>query len=175
MRKHSSVLFAVVLFAATSFTTFAGETKVLVSNVHICCKNCVDGITKALADVKGVKADVSKEKGTVALTAESTESAQAAVDALAGAGYHGTTDSKDVMMKDNSGAPAGKVAKLEVSGIHNCCGKCNTAIEKAVKAVAGVKETTAKAKVTTFEVTGDFDAKAVVKALNDAGFHAMVK
>ena len=39
----------------------------------------------------------------------------------------------------------------------------------------GVKSDTAKGKVTTFVVEGDFDAKAVVKALNDAGFHAKAK
>jgi copper chaperone CopZ len=175
MRKHVAVLFAVVLFAASSLSVSAAETKVLVSNVHICCKACVDGINKALTGVKGVKSTVDKDNGTVALVADDTASAQAAVDALEGAGYYGKTDSKDVVMKDTSGAPAGKVAKLEVSNIHNCCGKCTTAIDKAIKAVPGVKDTTAKAKVTEFTVTGDFEAKAVVKALNDAGFQATVK
>ncbi len=33
----------------------------------------------------------------------------------------------------------------------------------------------AKAKVSTAEVTGDFDAAELVKALNKAGFHVKVK
>jgi len=33
---------------------------------------------------------------------------------------------------------------------------------------------TAKPRSTTFEVTGDFHADALVKALNDAGFSAQV-
>ena len=41
--------------------------------------------------------------------------------------------------------------------------------------VEGVKEDTAKAKQDTFEVTGDFDAEALVKALNAAGYHVKVK
>lgn len=175
MKKFFAVALATVLFAASSFTAFGAETKVLVSDVHICCKACVGGIEKALKDVKGVKYTVDKDKGSVALVADDTASAQAALDALAGAGFQGKSDSKDVAMKDNSGAPAGKVATLEVSNIHNCCGKCTEAIDKAVKAVAGVKDTTIKAKQTTFTVTGDFEAKALVKALNDAGFHATVK
>src|SRR6185295_2991863 len=109
------------------------------------------------------------------ITAKDAASAQKAVDALAAAGYHGKTDNAEIVMKDNSGAPEGKVTRLEITGIHNCCDACTEDIEKAVKGVAGVKSDTAKAKVTTFAVEGDFDAKAVVKALNDAGFHATVK
>ena len=45
----------------------------------------------------------------------------------------------------------------------------------AIKAVPGVKADTAKSKVGTAEVTGDFDAAALVEALNKAGFHVKVK
>ncbi len=170
-----NVVFAAVLCVALSGFVFAGETTVVVSHVHLCCKSCVDGVTQALKDVADVKFVIEKDTEKVTLTAKDNASAQAAVDAMAGAGYQGSTDSKDVVMKDNSGAPEGKVKKLEVSNIHNCCGKCTTAIEKAIKSVPGVASTTAKPKITSFSVEGDFDAKAVVKALNDAGFHATVK
>lgn len=173
MVKFFAVLFATCLLAVT-FSASAAETKVMLSDVHICCKSCVSDIETHLKEVKGITYTVNKEGGTVALVAQDTASAQAGVDALATAGYHGKSDSKEVMMKD-SAAPEGKVAKAEVSNIHNCCGKCTTAIEKAVKAVPGVKELTLKPKATTFEVTGDFDAKALAKALNDAGFQATVK
>ena len=172
MTKILAVVLACCLVAVSSL---AGETKVTVSNVHICCKACVDGIEKALKDMKGSKHVIDKDGGTVAILAEDAASAQAAVDALAGAGYHGKSDNKDIAIKDNSGAADGKVKTLEISNIHNCCGKCTSAIDKAIKAVPGVKNTTAKAKLTSFNVTGDFEAKAVVKALNDAGFHATVK
>ena len=55
------------------------------------------------------------------------------------------------------------------------CGACTNAIKSTVTKVEGVKGTTIGAKTTTFEVTGDFDAEAVVKALNAAGFHVKVK
>ena len=52
---------------------------------------------------------------------------------------------------------------------------CNKAITAAVTKVDGVTANTAKAKTDTFEVTGDFDAGALIKALNAAGFHVKVK
>lgn len=45
------------------------------------------------------------------------------------------------------------------------------AIKKAVKTIAGVESEDAKARTSTLTVKGDFDAAALVKALNDAGFH----
>jgi len=41
--------------------------------------------------------------------------------------------------------------------------------------VDGVTDDTAEPRVTSFEVIGDFDAAALVEALNAAGFHAQVK
>ena len=41
--------------------------------------------------------------------------------------------------------------------------------------VAGVTGNTAKPRMDTFEVTGDFDAEELVKALNAAGYHVKVK
>ncbi|HLX60239.1 MAG TPA: cation transporter [Planctomycetota bacterium] len=173
MKRIAAVILG--LFIASTMSAFSAETKVVVSDMHICCKSCVAAIDKTLKDVKGVKYTVDQSKDSVTLMADDTASAQAAVDALAGAGFQGKSDNKDVAMKDNSGAPDGKVAKLEVSNIHNCCGKCTEAIDKAVKGVTGVKESTVKPKVNSFTVTGDFEAKALVKALNDAGFHVTVK
>jgi len=41
--------------------------------------------------------------------------------------------------------------------------------------VSGVTGDTAQSQVTAFEVTGDFDAPALVQALHAAGFNARVK
>ena len=78
-------------------------------------------------------------------------------------------------MADDSGATAEKVKSLTLTGVHNCCGACTRTIQAAVKKVPGVSGDTCKAKADTFDVTGEFDAAAVVKALNDAGFHVKVK
>ena len=175
MKIHRAHVLALAFVTALSGHVFAAETKVVVSSMHICCKSCVEGINAALKPVADVTFQVDKGTESVSLTGKDSAAAQAAVDALAAAGFHGKTDSKEVVMKEASGVPDGKVAKLEVSNIHNCCGKCTTAIEKAINTVPGVKSTTAKAKITTFTIEGDFEAKAVVKALSDAGFHATVK
>ena len=74
----------------------------------------------------------------------------------------------------DSGAAAGKVQKLTVSGIHNCCPQCTKGIQATLKKVSGVTGDTAKARMDSFEVTGDFDPVDLVKALNAAGFHCKV-
>ena len=78
-------------------------------------------------------------------------------------------------MKAVSNVPHGKVKRLKVSGIHNCCAPCCDAIKQAIATVDGVTGDTAKPRATTFEVTGDFDAAALVKAINAAGFSARVQ
>jgi hypothetical protein len=77
-------------------------------------------------------------------------------------------------MKRTSGVPKGKVEKLTVSGAHNCCPQCCRALKATVKKVDGVTGDTATPKAESFDVTGDFDAVALVKALNEAGFHVKV-
>ncbi len=65
----------------------------------------------------------------------------------------------------------GKVKSLTLKGIHNCCSSCNNSIKKAVKTVAGVDSEDARPRTHTLTVKGDFDGAALVKALNNAGFH----
>jgi periplasmic mercuric ion binding protein len=77
-------------------------------------------------------------------------------------------------MKPVGNIPHGKVNSLRISGIHNCCGPCCDAIKEAIATVDGVTGDTAKPASTTSEVTGDFHAAALVKALNDAGFSGQV-
>jgi copper chaperone CopZ len=151
------------------------ETKVELKNVHLCCGQCVKIVGNVLKKVKGVKGACDKDARTITITADDDKVAQKAVDALAAAGFHGDTGSKEVAIKDDSGVTAGKVKTLTLTGIHNCCGACCKAIKETLKTVEGVKSDTAKPKATTFTVEGDFDAAAVVKALNDAGLHVKVK
>lgn len=168
----------VVLSSLCAVLALAGasraETKVELKGVHICCPMCVKDIEGILKKAK-VTGKPDMEAKTVTIMAKDAEAAQKAVDALSAAGYHGESDNKDVTMKDDSGAKAEKVKKLTVTGAHNCCGMCAKVLNETVKKVEGVKAGTAKAKGKSFEVTGDFDAAEVVKALNAAGFHVKVK
>ena len=158
-------------------TAFAlAETKVEVKKVHLCCGACVKGVAAALKKVEGVTPKCDQKAGTVTLTAKDDATAQKALDALGDAGYFGDTGSKTLTIKPAAGVPSGKVKSLKLSNAHNCCRRCCTkAIKTAVKAVDGVTGDTAKPKTADFEVTGDFDAAAVVKALNDAGFQVSVE
>ncbi len=128
-----------------------------------------------LKGVEGVKVACDSQKKTVTITAVDDSAAQKALDALAAHGFHGDTGSGTLAIKDDSGATAGKVKSLTVTGIHNCCGACNAAIKNTVKKVDGVKSDTARPRTTSFRVSGDFDAAELVKALNAAGFHVKVQ
>jgi copper chaperone CopZ len=113
--------------------------------------------------------------GTVTVTARDDAAAQKALDAIAAAGLHGETGDAHLAMRTERNIPAGKVQRLTVSGIHNCCQPCYEAIKAAIDSVEGVTGDTARPGKTTFEVTGNFSAAELVQALNAAGFHAKVK
>lgn len=151
------------------------ETKVELKGVHLCCPQCVKGVGDILNGVEGVKGTCDAKKKTVTITATDDETAQKALDALAAGGFHGATKNKKLKIKDDSDVSAGKVKSLSLTGAHNCCGQCCKAIKATVKKVEGVIGDTATPKSDSFEVTGDFDAAELVKALNAAGFHVKVK
>jgi copper chaperone CopZ len=151
------------------------ETKVELKSVHLCCPGCTRAVGDILKKLDDVKGTCDQKAGTVTITAKDDEAAKKALQALADGGFHGDTGNKDLAIKDDSGVTKGKVEKLTLTGVHNCCNRCTTQLKEALKKVEGVKADTAKAKADTFEVTGDFDAEELVKALNAAGYHVKVK
>jgi periplasmic mercuric ion binding protein len=151
------------------------ETTVEVKGVHLCCGACVKGVAAALKGIDGVKPACDQKAKTVTITATDEAAAQKALDALFGAGYFGTIEAKGFTVQPVSNLPTGKVKSLSLSNSHNCCKQCCVAIKKAVGAVSGVSSDTAQPKKADFDVTGDFEAAAVVKSLNDAGFQVKVK
>jgi len=153
----------------------AAETKVTVSKMHLCCGACYKAVEKAIDGVEGASVEFDKKAKSTTITAGSDEVAQKAVNAIAAAGFHGQSDNKKIAMPEDSGVKPGKVKRLELTGVHNCCGGCNRALDKALDSVDGVEDNTAKPRAETFVVEGDFDAAALVKALNGAGFHVKVK
>jgi copper chaperone CopZ len=171
--KRVALLTMLSVLAAS--TAARAETKVEVKNTHLCCPMCVKAVGEILGKIDGVKGMCDAKAHTITITAKDDATAQKALDALAAGGFQGDTGSKELTFKDDSGVTKGKVASLTLTGVHNCCGMCCKAIKDTVKKVDGVKADTAKPKETTFEVTGDFDAEALVKALNAAGFHVKVK
>jgi copper chaperone CopZ len=170
--RRFALVAAVLMLVSTGARA---ETKVELKGTHLCCGQCVRAVGDILKGVEGVTGKCDQKAGTVTITAKDDAAAQKAIDALAAGGFHGQTDNDKIKVKDDSGVEKGKVKTLTLTGIHNCCGQCNTAIKNTLKKVDGVKADTAKSKSDTLEVTGDFDAEAVVKALNAAGFHVKVK
>jgi len=168
-------LFAIGTLVLASGGAFAAEVKVELKDTHLCCGQCVKAVGEILKKVDGASGKCDQKASTVTITAKDEATAQKALDALAAGGFHGTTDSKALTIKDDSGATKGKVKSLTLEGVHNCCGSCNAAIVKAIKKVEGTTGNTVKVKAETFEVTGDFDAAELVKSLNDAGYHVKVK
>ena len=171
--KLSSVfaLAAVLCFGLAA----RAETKVELKGTHLCCPQCVKAVGDILKGIEGVSGKCDQAAKTVTITAKDDAAAQKAIDALAAGGFHGTTDNDKIKVKDDSGVKKGKVKELTLTGIHNCCGQCNGIIKKTLKSVDGVKGDNAKAKSDSIEITGDFEAEDVIKALNAAGFHVKVK
>ena len=173
MRRFIPVIGA--SFVCTFLTTaLQAETKVTITKTHLCCPQCITAVKTTLKDVPGVTHTASQETKSIEITAESDEAAQKAVDALAKAGFYGAIDSKTVTYK-LADAPKGEVERLEVVGVHNCCGACTQAIKKALSTVDGVTANTAKPKAESFVIEGKFSAEKAIKALLDAGFCAQVK
>lgn len=170
-------VWAVAFVVAAVVPVAAADTKVELKNVHMCCGGCAKEVAKILTGVDGVSAvKTDKETNTATFTATDAKVAQKALDALAAGGFHGDPGKDSgCAFKDDSGVKAGKVKALTVTGFHNSCEGCVKAFQTAIKGVKGVTGDNAKPEVTTAEVTGEFDAAELVKALNQAGFHVKVK
>lgn len=155
-----------VVAALAAFTLQASaESTLEITGVHNCCKSCTKGIEKA---VTGAGATAAVDGTTVTITAKSSSDAKKAAEALVAAGYYG----------EGATAPEVKDAKVKsatVSGVHLCCGKCVTAVEKAVKAVAGASSHTAEKGSESFTVEGDFSTKELADALNKAGLAGTIR
>lgn len=168
------VLIFPVLAAFALAASARADVTAKITDVHLCCKNCVTGVEKAVAKVDGAKVVADKDAGTVTLTAADKGTLQKAANALLEAGYYGKAADDTIKIRARRGAKDETVKSVKISGVHICCGKCEKAVDKAVKSVAGVTGDTAKKDAESFEVTGEFNEKAVFDALQKAGFSGKV-
>lgn len=151
------------------------ETRVQLKGVHLCCGGCTGAVDEAVASVPGASSVCDMDNGTVTVTAQDQETAQQALDAIARAGFHGETGDPGLAMKADPNLPSGKVQRLTVSNIHNCCDLCYDAIKGAIDSVEGVTSDTGGPEETNFEVIGHFSAAELLQALHGAGFHAKLR
>lgn len=168
--------FACVIYVLAFSGQLLAEEKLTIKQLHMCCGGCASEVETILGKVQGIT-DVSTDKASRSATFTATDNkvAQKAIDALAEGGFYGDTGRKDVAFKNDSGAKAGTVTSLTVTGFHNSCPGCVKSFRVALKKVEGVSGDNCKSKVTTCEVKGKFDAVALIEALNQEGFHVKVK
>ena len=150
------------------------ESKVTLTDMHICCRSCQTAIEKAVAKVPEAKCKVDTDSESTVITANNKESLQKAVDEVLKAGFAGKPDNKEIKIAPIKVSDE-KVAKLEIEHVHNCCTKCTDALKDVLKDVKGVKSSTLANKKTSFVVEGDFAPSEVVKALVKAGFYPELK
>lgn len=176
MKLINSAVAVALVFGAGS-VAFAG--KVEVKGVHLCCGACVTGVDKALKGVEGVSGvNSDRESKTVTFSAADDKAAQAGINALADAGFHGTaTHEGEAVAFPESGAKEGaKASEVMIEDVHLCCPACVKEVDAVVSKVEGVSDVVSDRENSTVKVTGEnVSVEAVVKALNGAGFHATVK
>jgi copper chaperone CopZ len=169
-----TMVISLVAALALPAAALAAEVSAEITDVHLCCKGCVNGVEKAIADVAGAKAAVDADAGKVTLTGPDAATVQKAADALVAGGYFGKSSDGHVKLKAVTGAKGQKVQSLQIEGVHLCCGKCVKAVDQAVKSVPGVTTQNATKGAKTFEVSGDFNDKDVFAALQKEGFSGKV-
>jgi len=179
MKTKFAVLTAFVftlsaLLVAVQAADDKAESKVTLTEMHICCKGCQTAIEKAVAKVPEAKCKVDTDSESSVITASNNQSLQKAVDEVLKAGFAGKSDNNEIKIAPIKVSDE-KVAKLEIEHVHNCCSKCTEALKDALKDVKGVKSNTLANKKTSFVVEGDFAPSDVVKALVKAGFYPELK
>jgi copper chaperone CopZ len=162
-----SILVSTFVAAAMTLSLRAADVKL--TDVHLCCQSCVKGVTKAVSGVSGVTATSSMDDDTVSLTGPDTATLQKAVDALTAAGYYGKCSDPSIKVNAETGAKDQKVQSMKVDDVHLCCGKCVKAVGEALGSVAGVTGNTAAKGAKSFTISGDFNEKDAMNALQKAG------
>ncbi len=159
---------------ALGLTAASAEVSAKITDVHLCCKGCITGVEKAVAEVPDAKVTVDQDNHALTLTGPDKSTVQKAANAIVKAGYFGKTEDSDIKLDPRTGSKNETVQKMTIEGVHLCCPKCVKAVDKAVMAVPGVKGQTATKGAKTFEVTGDFNDRDVMKALHEAGLTGKV-
>lgn len=142
---------------------------VKLTDVHLCCQGCVKGVAKAVSGVNGVTANADMDDDTISLTGPDTATLQKAVNALTDAGYYGKSSDPSIKVSAETGAKDQKVQSMKIENLHLCCGKCVKSVNEALGSVPGVTGNTATKGARSFTISGDFNEKDAMNALQKAG------
>ncbi len=169
---------SLVLMGVVGLMGIASAGEVEVKGVHVCCGACVKGVESALKDVEGVSGvNCDRAAKTVVFEADDADAAAAGIEALAKGGFHGTAahEGEAIEFPDSGAKEDAKANEITLTNVHLCCAACVKAVDAAVKDIEGVSEAVCDRDESTVKVSGEnVSVEAVVKALNDSGFHATV-
>jgi hypothetical protein len=172
VRRWLVISMAVVAVAGLSTSAQAG--KVEIKGTHLCCKMCITIANGTLGKVAGV-ADFKAEKGgAMTFTTKDAKSTEAALKALADAGYYGTATDDGKAVEWTVATPkAEKADEVTVKSVHVCCGMCRTAINGLFKDAKVTYE--GKGSVLDVKIAGKgLDKAEVLKVFRKAGFNGKI-
>ena len=89
-----SILLSIVTALAFAQLAQAADVTVKISNVHLCCGKCLNGVTNAVSGIDGVKATADRDTEVVEITGPDKAALQKAADALIKAGYFGESSDR---------------------------------------------------------------------------------
>src|SRR4029450_3233459 len=150
-----NLLVSLITTVAVTLPAWAADVTDKLTNVHLCCPGCVQGVEKAIGQVQGATGSANKDDGPVTLTGPDKATVQKAADALLTAGYFGKSSDPAIKVNAKTGAKDEKVKSLTVEGVHLCCGKCVKDLTAALSEVKGVTGNTAAKGAKSFVVNGD--------------------
>src|SRR5687768_3333945 len=133
--KISSLSIVASLALVTS--VIAADTSVTLKKVHLCCDECVRGVTRSIKGIDGVTLTADKDAETVTLSSADKAALQKAANAMAAGGYFGVSDKADIKPVAQTGAQGKTVQSMIVTGVHLCCGGCVKAVDRAIKQTPG--------------------------------------
>ncbi len=152
-----------------------GPVTVILSGVHLCCRDCEEAVTNIAANEKtpvpaGVVITPNRKEGSISVAAASGKDAQAALRSILAAGFFGSSD-HDVLKIADLKPDEFTTNTMIVRDAHLCCAGCVKAFARAVASVKGVKSHEAKSGATSVKIEGeDFKPYEVMQTLREAGF-----
>ena len=168
-------IFTTMALVAGLAVNAGADQTVTISEVHLCCHSCINGVAKATTGIDGLTAKASQEDDTITLSGPDTATLQKGADALTSAGFFGKSSDPSVKLNGETGAKNQMVQTMTIENLHLCCGKCVKAVNEILSTVPGVTTNTAAKGVKSFTVTGNFNDKAVFDALQKGGLTGQEK
>lgn len=174
-RSHTVAIIFVVVASFAISSRAADLAPVQLESLHLCCGKCSDALTEALASVEGINdIDIDRKKGTARFVSPNTDKTEAALAAMAAAGFFGTARQadKEVDIPAEEIDADLKADRIVFTGVHLCCGGCARGVAKGFADQKDVVAVDCDTDAGTVTLTGkDLPVAEMRDTLNKAGFH----